>query len=142
DGGAGMNRKPLPSDMTPEAVRYLDRMRSLEPPIDLVDRIMAEVEATPQLRPGLVAVPPPMMVAATVAAAAAVLLAFALLVRLAPNVGPAPSPSPGGARLPTAGTVLHRFPTISTYRPAVVGHGFLWMEDAVRGNLIRVHLDT
>jgi streptogramin lyase len=136
-----MNLRHRPSDLAPEAASYLDRMRSLERPIDLVDRIMAEVEGTPQARPGLAVLPKPVMVAAAVAA---VLVAVALLLRFGqPNVGPQPSPSqvPSG-QLPSAGTVLNRFPTISTYEPAVVGDGFLWMEDEVRGELIRVDLET
>jgi hypothetical protein len=136
-----MTQRPMPSDLAPEAARYLDRMRSLDRPIDLVDSIMAEVEATPQLRSWFAVLPRPVIITAAVAAA---LLAVALLLRFGqPNVGPQPSPSqvPSG-QLPSAGTVLNRFPTISTYEPVVVGHGFLWMEDGVRGELIRVDLES
>lgn len=136
-----MNRSPMSPDLAPEAARFLDRMRSLARPIDLVDRIMAEVEGTPQLRPGVTGLPKPVMLAAAVAA---VLLAVALLLRFGqPNVGPQPSPTqvPSG-QLPSAGSVLNRFPTISTYKPTVFGHGFLWMEDEVRGELIRVDPET
>jgi hypothetical protein len=136
-----MNQRPMPSDLAPEAARYLDRMRSLERPMELVDSIMGEVRATPQLRSGFAILSRPVIITAAVAAA---LLAVALLLRFGqPNVGPQPSPSqvPSG-QLPSAGTVIDRFPTISTYQPAVVGLGFLWMEDGVRGELIRVDLET
>jgi hypothetical protein len=136
-----MNRSPMPPDLAPDAARFLDRMRSLARPIELVDRIMAEVEGTPQVRPGVAGLPKPVMLAAAVAA---VLLAVALLLRFGqPNVGPQASPTQVPSdQLPSAGSVLNRFPTISTYEPAVVGHGFLWMEDEVRGELIRVDPET
>ena len=47
-----MTRRPSSPDLTPEAARYLDGMRSLRPPVDLVEHVMVEVEATPQERLG------------------------------------------------------------------------------------------
>ena len=90
--------------LPPDAERQLIRMRSLEPPVDLVDSIMAEVEATPQIRAG----PDLRAVSGFVLAAATVLLAMAVLLRLgAPNIGPAPTPVPLD-QLPSAGTVEAR----------------------------------
>jgi outer membrane protein assembly factor BamB len=131
-----MNHRPVPSDLTPAAAGYLVRMRSLERPVDLVDRIMREVESTPQARRGLAALPMPVLIAGAVAA---VVLAVAILLQVAqPNIGPQPSPTP----TTTQATVLQRVPTISTYSPATFGRGYLWLEDSQRGQLIRVEPDT
>jgi hypothetical protein len=131
-----MSHRPLPPDLTPAAAGYLDRMRSLERPVDLVDRVMREVESTSQARRGLAALPMPVLIAGAVAAA---LLAVAILLRVAqPNIGPQPSPT----LTPTQAVVLQRIPTISTYSVAVFGHGYLWLEDQRRGQLIRVDPQT
>jgi streptogramin lyase len=137
-----MTRRQMPSDLTPEVARYLNRMRSLDRPVELVDRIMAEVEATPQLRPAwFAALPVPVLVAAVAAAA---VIAVAVVFRLAPpHVGPQPSPTPvPSGQLPTAGEVVNRIPIESTYAPRVFGLGFLWMEDIRSGEVVRLDPET
>ena len=120
--------------LPPDVERQLIRMRSLEPPVDLVDSIMAEVEATPQIRGG----PDFRAVSGFVLAAAAVLLAIAILLRLgAPNVGPAPTPVPLD-QLPSAGTVDARISVDPSDVPAAFGHGFLWLTNAAAGELVRM----
>ena len=120
--------------LPPDAERQLMRMRSLEPPIDLVDSIMAEVEATPQVRPG-----PDLRAASGFAlAAAATLLAIALLLRFgAPDVGPTPSAVPLD-QLPSAGSVEARISIEPDDVPATFGHGFLWLTNASTGELVRM----
>lgn len=120
--------------LPPNAGRQLARMRSLEPPIDLVDSIMAEVEATPQLRRG----PDLRTVSGFVLAAAAVLLAMALLLRFgAPDVGPQPTPVPLD-QLPSAGSVQARISVAADDVPAAFGLSFLWLTNATSGELIRM----
>ena len=120
--------------LPPDAERQLIRMRSLEPPVDLVDSIMAEVEATPQIRVG----PDFRAVPGLALAAAAVLLALAVLLRLgAPNVGPAPTPVPLD-QLPSAGTVQARISIDPGDVPAAFGHGFLWLTNTATGELVRM----
>ena len=120
--------------LPPDAERYLVRMRSLDPPIELVDSIMAEVEATPQLRPA----PDLRTVSGFVLAAAAVLLAIAVLFRLgAQNVGPPPTPVPLD-QLPSAGTVDAQISMEVGDVPAAFGHGFLWLTNANSGELVRL----
>jgi streptogramin lyase len=120
--------------LPPHAQRHLMRMRSLEPPIDLVDSIMAEVEATPQVRSG----PALRTVFEVVLAAAVVLLAVAVPLRFgARDVGPAPTP-PALDQLPSAGSVVARIPVEPADEPAAFGHGFLWLTNAVAGELIRM----
>ena len=131
-----MTRNQRPSDLAPDAARYLDRMRSLERPIDLVDRIMAEVEATPQARPAWSVRPVTVFAAAAVAA---VIVAIALLVRQPPNIGP-PNPTQHG--LPSAGEVVNRIPWDPTLLPWTFGHGYLWFGDSNSGELIRLDPDT
>lgn len=122
------------TSLPPDAGRYLVRMRSLTPPVELVDSIMAEVEATPQARPG----PDLRTVATFTLAAAAALLAVALLLRItAPNVGPAPSPVPLD-ELPSAGAVQARISIEQGDVPEAFGHGFLWLTNAATGELIRM----
>ena len=120
--------------LPPDAERQLMRMRSLEPPVDLVDSIMAEVEATPQVRPG----PDLRSVSGFVLAAAAALLAIALLLRFgAPDVGPTPSAVPLD-QLPSAGSVEARISIEADDVPAAFGHGFLWLTNASTGELVRM----
>lgn len=120
--------------LPPNAERHLIRMRSLDPPIDLVDSIMVEVEVTPQVRPG----PDLRAASGFVLAAAAVLLAIAVLIRFgAPNVGPAPTPVPLD-QLPSAGSVEAQISIDADDVPAAFGHGFLWLTNATSGELIRM----
>lgn len=120
--------------LPPDAHRYIVRMRSLEPPIDLVDSIMAEVEATPQIRYG----PDLRALSGFVLNAAAALLAVALLLRFAvPNVGTAPTPVPLD-ELPSAGRIQARISIEVNDAPAAFGHGFLWLTNAATGELIRM----
>lgn len=119
--------------LPPNAQRHLVRMRSLEPPIDLVDGIMAEVEATPQVRS-----PDLRTVSGFVLAAAAVLLALAILLRFGvPDVGPAPTPVPLD-QLPSAGSVVLQTSVAAGDVPSAFGHGYLWITNAATGELIRM----
>jgi outer membrane protein assembly factor BamB len=120
--------------LPPDAQRYLVRMRSLGSPVELVDSIMAEVEATPQVRPG----PDLRAISGFALAAAAALLAFAVLLRLgAPDIGPAPTPVPLD-QLPSAGRVQARIPVDASDTPVAFGHGFLWLTNAATGELVRM----
>lgn len=120
--------------LPPDAQRYLGRMRSLEPPVELVDSIMAEVEATPQVRSGSDL----RAMSTFVLAAAAVLLAIAVLLRIgAQDVGPAPTPVPLD-QLPSAGSVQARISIEASDVPAAFGHEFLWLTNATTGELVRM----
>jgi streptogramin lyase len=136
-----VNQEPMSTDLPPAAARFLDRVRSLEPPVDLVDRIRDAVDATPQQRGFLAGLPrfsvPRPAVLAAVAAAA--LLIAALLLRLGPlQVGPPVSPSPVPIdRLPSAGQMVARWAVGAGDQVAVVAHGYVWLENADRGSLSR-----
>lgn len=126
--------QPLPAD----AARYLAAVRRLDQPIDLVDGIMAEVESTPQVRPG----PDFRSPSVLMLAAAAALLAIAVLLRFGvPNVGPAPTPVPLN-ELPSAGQVQDRFSIDADDVPAAFGHGFIWLTNATTGELVRMNPDN
>ena len=137
-----MTRRAMPSDLPPDAARYLAQMRSLDRPPDLVDRVMAEVEATRQERAAFFStIPNWLLVAGAVAAA---ILVAALLLRFAPpNVGPetSPTPAPSG-QLPSAGTIVNRFAVDPSYRMLFYAHDFLWMQRDESGRLIRVDPTT
>ncbi|HEX6014418.1 MAG TPA: hypothetical protein VFY87_22000, partial [Geminicoccaceae bacterium] len=95
----------------------------MDPPIDLVDSIMAEVEATPQVR----AWPDVRTIASFTLAAAAALLAIVVLLRFgAQNVGPAPTQVPLD-ELPSAWRLEARISVDANDVPAAFGHGFLWL---------------
>jgi outer membrane protein assembly factor BamB len=144
-----MTRRTSSPDLTPEAARYLDGMRSLRPPVDLVEHVMVEIEATPQERLGLAALPRPVLYAGVAAVAAAV-VALAVLLRPAPpNVGPQTTPSPEASaqsldQLPSAGEVVSRTPADVDQVARFFAHGYLWMEDVkldeqtTSGELVRV----
>ena len=120
--------------LPPNAQRQLMRMRSLDPPIDLVDSIMAEVEATPQVR----AWPDTQTIASFTLAAAAALLAIVVLLRFGiQNVGPAPTSVPLD-ELPSAGRLEARISVDVNDVPAAFGHGFLWLTSAATGELVRM----
>jgi streptogramin lyase len=119
--------------LPPDAQRYLTRMRSLDPPVELVDSIMAEVEATPQVRSG-----PDLRAISDFVLAAAAVLAIAVLLRVGtPNVGPAPTPV-ALDQLPSAGRVEARISVDASDVPAAFGHGFLWLTNAASGELVRM----
>jgi streptogramin lyase len=120
--------------LPPDAQRYLVRVRSLKPPIDLVDSIMAEVEATHQVRSD----PDLRALADFILAAAAALLAVAVLVRFGvPNVGTSPTPVPL-EQLPSVGRVQAQISVDVDDVPAAFGHGYLWLTNAARGELVRM----
>lgn len=121
----------LPAD----AARYLAAVRRVEQPIDLVDNIMAEVESTPQVSPA----PDVRTVSRLILAAAAVLLALAVILRFgAPNVGPAPTPVPLD-QLPSAGQLQNRYSIEADDVPSAIGHGFIWLTNRTRGELVRMN---
>jgi outer membrane protein assembly factor BamB len=126
----GGSQHQLPAD----AARYLRTMRRLEQPVELVDSIMAEIEATPQVRPA----PDVRAFAAFVAGAAAVLVALLVLLPLRwPNVGPASTPVPLD-QLPSAGQIEARISIQPDDVPSVVAHGFVWLTNATTGELVRM----
>lgn len=131
-----MTRRTSSPDLTPEAARYLDGMRSLRPPVDLVEHVMVEVEATPQERLGFAGLPRPVLFAAGAVAVAAAVVALAALLQSAPNVGPHTTPAPSVSeqssldQLRSAGEVVNRTPVEVDRVPKFFAHGYLWMEDS------------
>ena len=121
--------RQVSADLTPEAARFLDGMRALEPPADLVGRVVAEVGRTPQQRSAWAAFSRPLV---GVAAAAVLVLGAVLIWQFArQQVGPQPTPRPSGT------AAVEQVPSLATYVPAAFGHGYLWLEDQARGDLIR-----
>lgn len=129
-----MNDTRFSPQLPANAARHLAAVRRLEAPVDLVDNIMAEVEATPQVRPA----PTVQVASGVLLVAAAVLLGIALLLRIGtPNVGPSPTPIPLD-ELPSAGNVLARISVEAEDVPVAFGHGYLWLTNAATGELVRM----
>jgi hypothetical protein len=122
------------SSLPPDARRYLHRMRSLEPPIDFVDSVMAEVESTPQVR---ALIDLRALVGLGVAAAAVVVVAVLLQLVTSPSIEPGATPTPLD-QLPSAGQVDARYQVEVDDVPVAFGHGFLWLTNAATGELIRL----
>lgn len=121
-------------DLPPDVSQYISGMRRLDRPEELVDSIMAEVEATPQE----VRRPPAITAAMVAAAVAASLLAVALLLRFGPPpIGPTQTPIPL-ADLPSAGAVLDRISTEVGDEPAASGLGYVWFSNAALGEVVRM----
>lgn len=128
-----MSRQPVPvrPDLPAHARQFLTAVRKMEPPLDTVDAIMAEVENTPQIRVWNWQLP------VLAAAAAAVILAVLVLRLLPQNVGPAPTPVPV-EELPSAGSVIATISVEGGDTPAAFGHDQLWIANARTGELVRM----
>ena len=155
-----MNPSQLRSDLPEPVRRYFLEVAQMEPPADLLDAAVAEIERTPHVN-RFAALP----IFGFVAAAVVVIgiLVFSLLPTIAPNVGDA-SPSPTASEappsetpvpaflpietlppldeLPSAGSVVDTFDVGDAGIPVLYAHGSVWLSNAGTGTLTRMDPET
>lgn len=152
-----MNPSQLRGDLPEPVRRYFLEVAQMQPPADLLDAAVAEIERTPRVN-RFAALP----VFGFVAAAAVLigLLIYTLLPFTPPNVGDDATPSPGASQaapsesaepsflpiatlppldgLPSAGTVVDTFDVGDAGYPVLYADGSVWLSNAGTGTLTRM----
>ena len=149
-----------PRNGLPEPVRrYFEEVARMQPPSDLMDAAIAQVESEPRVNrfswlPALVAV-------AATAVLAAVIAINVFGIDLGPPVGSDSSPTPQGSAtseptsslppiqtpppldgLPVAGTVEGRYPIGEAGDPGLFAYGSVWLSNGASGVVTRLDPDT
>lgn len=146
-----MNRDQLHTELPEPVRRYFKEVARMEPPRDLLDATIAQVETQPRINRFSL---PTAFAAAGAAAVILIAIAFGVFnLALGPPTGAEGSPSltplaspteppivtpPPLDGLPSAGTVEGRFPVGDAGFPALVAHGSIWLSNGETGVLTRV----
>ncbi len=155
-----MNPSQLRGDLPEPVRRYFGEVAQMEPPADLLDAAVAEIERTPHVN-RFAALP----IFGFVAAAAVVvgIIVYTLFPIAAPSIGDA-SPSPTASEaaapsetppmflpietlppldgLPSAGSVVDTFDVGDAGYPVLYAHDSVWLSNAGTGTLTRMDPDT
>ncbi|MDQ2674723.1 MAG: PQQ-binding-like beta-propeller repeat protein [Chloroflexota bacterium] len=158
-----MNQSQLRGDLPEPVRRYFLEVAQMQPPADLLDSAVAEIERTPRIN-RFSAMP----IFGFVATAAVVigLLVFSFMNPAPPDVGEDATPSPSAAvsqaaptetpeptplpietlapleGLPSAGEVIATYDVGSAGYPVLYAHDSIWLSNAGTGTLSRMDPDT
>lgn len=152
-----MNQSQLRGDLPEPVRRYFLEVAKMQPPADLLDAALAEIEQSPRIN-RFAALP----IFGFVAAAAAVigLLVYTMMNPAPPDVGVEPTPSPGASQaapsltpvpiatlapiegLPSAGSVVATYDVGDAGHPVLFAHGSVWLSNAATGTLTRMDPET
>lgn len=151
-----MNTSQLRGDLPEPVRRYFLEVAQMQPPADLLDAAVAEIERTPRMN-RFAALP----IFGFVAAAAVVigLLVYTMMTPALPDVGDEPTPSAASSAtpdptpvpiatlapiegLPGAGSVVATYDVGDAGVPVLYAHGSLWLANGATGTLTRMDPDT
>ena len=149
-----MNTSQLRGDLPEPVRRYFLEVAKMQPPADLLDAAVAEIERTPRMN-RFAALP----IFGFVAAAAVVigLLVYTMMTPALPDVGDEPTPtvSPTAAPtpvpiatlapiegLPSAGSVVATYDPGGAGVPVLYAHGSVWLANVATGTLTRMDPDS
>ena len=155
-----MNSSQLRGDLPEPVRRYFLEVAAMEPPSDLLDAAVAEIETTPRVN-RISLMPIAAFAAAFVAAVA--ILAYSLLPSGPSNIGGDATPSPGASAsqaasaepsptapeipiaplpalegLPSAGAVIGSYDVEDAGAPVLYAHGSVWLSNNETGILSRM----
>lgn len=157
-----MNRSQLRGDLPEPVRRYFLEVATMEPPSDLLDAAVAEIEQTPHVnRFSLI----PIVAFAAAVVAAVAILASTLLPSGGQNIGGEPSPTATDAApsvasvapsatplpiaslppldgLPSAGAVVATYEVGDAGYPVLDAHGSIWLANPETGTLSRMDPNT
>lgn len=156
-----MNREQLRNELPEPVRRYFEEVARMNPPDDLMDAAIAQVEAQPRVNRFSML---PAFAALAATAVLAAIVAFGVFgVKLGPPIGTDASPSPTGEAsptpeaspselpimtppplegLPSAGTIEARYPIGNAGGPALAAHGSIWLSNGETGVVSRLDPDT
>ena len=148
-----MNRSQLRGDLPEPVRRYFSEVAKMQPPSDLLDAAVAEIERTPRVNRFTA-------LASLGVAAAAVVLGF-LALNFLPSgpsgIGTDPSPTSSGGQspspvpvathpaletLPSAGSITARYDVGDAGHPVLYAHGSVWLSNPAAGILSRLNPQT
>jgi len=147
-----MNTSQLRGDLPEPVRRYFLEVSRMQPPADLLDAAVAEIERSPRVN-RFAALP----IFGFVAAAAVVigLLVYTMMTPALPDVGDEPTPSAAPdptpvpiatlapiEGLPSAGSVAATYDVGDAGVPVLYAHGSLWLANSATGTLTRMDPDT
>ena len=151
-----MNQSQLRGDLPEPVRRYFLEVAQMQPPADLLDAAVAEIERTPRIN-RFSALP----IFGFVATAAVVigLLVYTFMNPALPDVGDDPTPSAAPSAtpdptpvpvatlvpiegLPSAGSVVATYDVGDAGVPVLFAHGSLWLANSATGTLTRMDPDT